>query len=255
MQRYGDRRHWDCFLLLERADGTSGPVFKSFRTILLPTSTDCHGVTSAVGDYAADDVWRRQTDAIREMLRHDFDHLTLLADSSQVARTQAGGFDGIALFDNYVSPDTWRLHADNCTSRGLVFSFQVNPGFDGIVRRNVEPGSCYVPAAFSPGGGTYDWTRAADRSTAARASRIRVEDSFNTTVALQTMPGLANAKKGFFLVYINSFNEWHEGHQFEPMKNAGDLTASERAIGYHDPDDGRYRIDALKKLVARALAG
>ena len=53
IKNYGDRRHWDCFLLHEHEDGTVGPVFKSFRTILLPTGTDCHGVTSPVADYAA----------------------------------------------------------------------------------------------------------------------------------------------------------------------------------------------------------
>jgi hypothetical protein len=249
IKNYGDRRHWDCFLLNEYGDGTTGPVFKSFRTVLLPTGTDCHGVTSAVSDYAADDVWRRQTDAIRDTLRGDFDRLTLLADSSQVARTQAGGFDGIALFDNYVSPDIWRLHADNCTSRDLVFSFQVNPGFDGIVQRTVEPNSCYTPPAFAPGGGVYDWTRASDRAAAESASRGRIVDSFNTTVGLQTLPALTNAKKGFFLVYINSFNEWHEGHQFEPMKNNSALTSAERALGYHNPEEGSYRLDTLGGLV------
>ena len=50
-------------------------------------------------------------------------------------------------------------------------------------------------------------------------------------------------------MYINSFNEWHEGHQFEPMKSAANLTAAERAIGYHNPDDGQYRLDALRSLL------
>jgi len=249
IKNYGDRRHWDNFLLLDRADGAVGPVFKSFRTILLPTGTDCHGVTSPVSDYAADDVWRRQTDVVRETLKGDFDRVTLLADSSQVVRTQASGFDGIGLFDNYVSPDIWRLHAQNCTGRNLVFAFQVNPGFDGIVQRNVPPGSCYTPAAFAPGGGTYDWTRAADRAAAAAASRSRIVDSFNTTVDLQTTPGLSNVKQGFFLVYINSFNEWHEGHQFEPVRNWSDLTDAERALGYHNPDDGAYRLKTLGNLI------
>ena len=249
IKNYGDRRHWDCFLLHEHADGTVGPVFKSFRTILLSTGTDCHGVTSPVADYATDDVWRRQTDAIRELLRGDFDRLTLLADSSHVDRTRAGGFDGIALFDNYVSPDIWRLHAENCTSRNLVFSFQVNPGFDSIVWPQTEPDSCYVPPAFAPGGGVYDWTRASERAAAESASRSRIADSFNTSVGLQTSPSLANVKQGFFLVYINSFNEWHEGHQFEPMKNRADLTDAERALGYHNADAGSYRLDTLRGLI------
>jgi hypothetical protein len=249
IRNYGDRRHWDCFLPLERADGTSGPVFKSFRTILLPTSTDCHGVTTPVSDYAADDVWRRQTDAIRDTLRHDFDHLTLLADSSQVARTQAGGFDGIALFDNYVSPDIWPLHAQNCATRNLVFSFQVNPGFDSIVWPQDDPNSCYLPPAFAPGGGVYDWTRAPDRAAAERASADRIAQSFHATVELQTNPELTNARQGFFLVYINSFNEWHEGHQFEPARNRSDLTAAELARGYHNGERGDYRLQALGELI------
>jgi hypothetical protein len=66
---------------------------------------------------------------------------------------------------------------------------------------------------------------------------------------LQTTPGLSNVRQGFFLVYINSFNEWHEGHQFEPMRDWSELTAAERALGYHNVDDGRYRIETLGTLI------
>src|SRR5262249_56251884 len=89
IKTYGDRRHWDCFLLHEHADGSVGPVFKSFRTILPATSTDCHGVSGAISDYAADDVWRRPTDAIRGRLRKGLDQLTLLAASTEAARAPA----------------------------------------------------------------------------------------------------------------------------------------------------------------------
>jgi len=253
IRNYGDRRRWDCFLLNERADGTTGPVFKSFRTILLATGTDCHGVTSPVSDYAADDVWRRQTDTVRELLRGDFDRVTLLADSSQVVRTQAGGFDGIALFDNYVSTEIWPKHAQNCTARDLVFSFQVNPGFDSIVWPQDDPDTCYKPPAFSPGGGVYDFARAADRSAAEAASRGRIVESFQTTLELQTRPVLANARKGFFLVYMNSFNEWHEGHQFEPARNRADVAPAQLALGLHNPEQGDYRLQTLGALIHRAV--
>ena len=178
IKNYGDRRHWDCLLMHEYESGKVGPIFKSFRTILPDTGTDCHGVTTPVADYAADDVWRRQTDTVREVLRGDFDRVTLLADSLDVARTQAGGFDGIALFDNYVAPDTWRQHADNCTARNLLFSFQINPGFDSIVFPHPEADTCYRPPAFAPGSGVYDWTRAPDRAGAPdrdRAGRARTD--------------------------------------------------------------------------------
>ena len=255
IRNYGDRRGWDCFLLLERADGSSGPVFKSFRTILLPTSTDCHGVTTPVSDYAADDVWRRQTDTLRELLRHDFDRVTLLADSLDMFRTRAGGFDGIALFDNYVAPDTWPRHAQNATAFDLLFSFQVNPGFDSIVWPQDDPDSCYRPPAFAPGGGVYDWSRAADRASAESASTDRIIQSFQTTIALQTRPALANAKKGFFLAYINSFNEWHEGHMFEPATNRPELTPAQLALRLHNPDRGDYRLQTLAGLVHAVLDG
>ena len=246
---YGDRRGWDCFLLLQDERGRVGPVFKSFRTLLPPTSTDCHGVTTSTPDYAPDATWRRQTDDVRAMFSADFDHITLLADSLDVARTVAGGFDGIAIYDNYVEPVTWTGHAADCSSRGLLFSFNTNPGYDGIVERQVDPGSCYQPPTFEPEGRSYDWTQAADREAARAASASRIAESFHATLALQTTPELANTKRGFFLTYLNSFNEWHEGHQFEPMKNRADLSAAEIAVGYHDPDDGTYRLKALQELV------
>ena len=164
----------------------------------------------------------------------------MLADSLDVVRTEACGFDGIAIYDNYVRPESWRAHAEACSARDLVFSFSINPGFDGIVQRQVEPGSCYTPPAFEPVTTPYDWTRSQDRTAAARASERRIVESFKATLAVQTDPVLANATHGFFLVYINSFNEWHEGHQFEPMRDWDDLTRAERASGYHNPDDGEY---------------
>ena len=71
---------------------------------------------------------------------------------------------------------------------------------------------------------------------------------------MQTDPALSNARRGFFLVYINSFNEWHEGHAFEPMKDFAQLTPDERAQGYHNPSDGVYRLETLGALLRPVLA-
>src|SRR4029077_11330230 len=78
---YGDRRKWDCLLLLRHEDGSVGPVFKSFRTILPRDFTDCHGRTSPVADYTSDGEWREQTDRVRDTFGRDFSRITLLADS------------------------------------------------------------------------------------------------------------------------------------------------------------------------------
>jgi hypothetical protein len=247
--QYGDRRRWDCFLLLQHADGKVGPVFKSFLTFVPRLVTDCHGVTVSAADFADAATWRPQTDRVRSLFAGDFDRITLLSDSLDAAQTSASGFDGTAIYNNYVRPDTWRGYAEAFSARDLVFSFNVNPGFDGIVQRQVEPGSCYQPPAFEPGGASRDWSSAADREQAAQLGLSRVDESFRTTVALQTDGQLANVRHGFFLTYITSFNEWHEGHQFEPMKDRADLTAEERAVGYHNPERGGDRLAAVTALL------
>jgi hypothetical protein len=183
------------------------------------------------------------------MLAGDFDRVTLLADSLDVARTAAGGFDGVAIYDNYVRPATWPGHARDCSARNLVFSFNTNPGYDGIMPRHVDPAACIQALAFEPGGASYDWARPRDRTLAETVSRARIGESFRQTLSLQTDPQLANVGRGFFLTYINSFNEWHEGHQFEPMKPRDALSTAEAAVGYHNPADGVYRLRAITDLL------
>ena len=68
-------------------------------------------------------------------------------------------------------------------------------------------------------------------------------------MAVQVNPALQNVRRGFLLVYLNSFNEWHEGHAFEPMKDAAALDPVERAFGYHNPARGDYRLSTLGSLL------
>lgn len=255
VREYGEKRGYDALLILKNADGREGPLFKGFACILPEDSTDCHGQTHPIDNYTGDAQWRAQTDEVREALRGQFDHVTLLADSLHWPRTVASGFDGITVFDNYIAPERYAGYAAGASAADLVFSFNINPGFDMIVDRDAEPGSCYSPPDFAPPAeAALDWTRSEERERAARLSKARIAAAFEATLRVQTDPALANARRGFFLVYVNSFNEWHEGHAFEPMKDFGQLTPDERALGYHNPADGSYRLDTLGALLRPVLA-
>lgn len=248
LREYGDKRRWDNFLLLDRADGTAAPVFKSFRTILPQTIIDCKGVRQTVPDYAPDDAWRAQTDVIRETVRTDFDRIVLLADSLDLGRTKASGFDGIAIYDSYVRPATWAAAAHTFGGNDLLYSFALNCGFDGYLPV-IPRGECDVPLPFEPPVGTVNWTSDASRLAAEQASRARIIESMYETMRLQADPGQFNARTGFFLTYVNTFNEWHEGTSFEPARHRRDLTPAERALAYHNPDDGAWRLHLLQSLL------
>jgi hypothetical protein len=251
IREYGDRRGWDAMLLLRTAGGRVGPVFKSFRTILPRTFVDCHGVEREVGDFTSDGEWRRQTDALRDTLRGDFDHVLLYADSLEFARTPASGFDGVSVYDPFVAPEDYPGLAAGASAAGLLATFSVNPGYDAIEPRTVEAGSCYEPADFAPEGERDpDFSTEEGRELAARKATGRIEASYRAAVKMQTDPASENARRGVNLVYVTSFNEWHEGTAFEPMKDAADLSPAERVHGYHNPANGAYRLETFKRLQA-----
>jgi hypothetical protein len=255
LREYGEKRRFDAMLLLDGPGGIQGPVFKAFRCILPQAYLDCHGVRQVVGDYTPDDVWRRQTDSLRRTLRDDFRRVTLLADSLDFGRTPAAGFDGIAVFDNFVEPAEYAGLAAGASQAGLVFSFNVNPGYDAIDPRRVDPDDCFEPSVFLPATAGLDWSSSLDRERAATLGRDRIAESLAATLAVQADPALANDQRGFFLVYINSFNEWHEGDSFEPMLDAGAVPAAQRVFGYHNPARGDYRLTTLRDLLSQVLGG
>jgi Glycosyl hydrolase family 99 len=252
LREYGEKRSYDALLLVDGpSHGAPSPVFKGFRTIVPAEKVDCHGVPRAEWDYTPDAEWRRQLDRLRDALGADFPGALFLADSVDSIRARNGGFDGIAVYDNYVGPDTYRAHAVAASEQGLLFSFNVNAGFDGIARRRSPPGGCDERLPFAPPADTpIDWTRAPDLERAAALSESRVLDSFRATLEAQADPALSNAQQGFFLAYLNSFNEWHEGTAFEPMADAAALTDAERSHGYHNPSWGGYRLATLRRAIA-----
>ncbi|MBK5257712.1 MAG: hypothetical protein JJE39_16935 [Vicinamibacteria bacterium] len=254
LREFGEKRGYDCLLILRNEDGAEGPIFKGFRCILPREGTDCNGRKSLVADYTPDGVWREQIDGLRGDVRHDFNHITLLADSLEFHRTPASGFDGIGIYDNFIPPESYAPLAESASQAGLLFSFNVNPGYDQIEPRPEPADPCYAPRAFAPASGTaIDWRLAAERERASFLSLGRVASSFQMAVAVQEDARLTNFTEGFFAIYINSFNEWHEGHAFEPMRNTADLLPEERALGYHNPENGSARLQALGFLM-RGLA-
>ena len=129
-----------------------------------------------------------------------------------------------------------------------MFSFNVNPGYYQIEPRQPSD-PCYAPRPFAPETPGLDLgdsrgTRARGQSCLARGSRPpgRRRSRCSSTRTLESR------RRGFLLVYLNSFNEWHEGHAFEPMKDAAELTAAEREQGYCNPAQGDYRLRTLASL-------
>lgn len=253
LREFGERRGYDAFLILKNANGDEGPIFKGFRCILPSEDTNCQGRTSPVADYTPDSVWRQQIDGLRDDFRRDFDHMTLLADSLEFARTPASGFDGIGIYDNFIGPEQYAAIAESASRANLLFSLNVNPGYDQAEPRPAPEDPCYAPRAFAPGGGRIDWTQGSERERASALSVQRVVMSFEQAVAVQEDARLSNHDRGFCAVYINSFNEWHEGHAFEPMRDAKDLRPEERAFQYHNPEDGGARLETLTRLMASVL--
>ena len=115
-------------------------------------------------------------------------------------------------------------------------------------------GQVAPPPAFVPATADLDLASADGREAAAEISSRRIRESFQTTLAVQADPALSNARHGFFLSYVNSWNEWHEGHAFEPMADAPALNPSERAVGYFNPLRGDYRLAVLRELLQGVLS-
>ena len=252
LEEFGERRRWDCWYFNERDTGRQAPVFKTFNTLLPERIRDCHGNLRNVPEYVPDAEWRRATDRLRATLASEFPDLVLLADSMDAQRVRNAGFDGVAPYGPLADRSTWLGTALAASRLGLACAFNVNPGLDEIERRTVPPDSCYAPRPFLPPTRPFDWSEPLDRERAAGLAERQIDETLQWALLLQTDPWLVPGPD-FFLLFICSFNEWHEGHQFEPMKDAGDLTAAERAHAYHNPHDGAYRLrrltDALGRLV------
>ena len=251
VREYGERRRWDCFFLHERTGGTSGPVFKLFRTTVPRHVIDCHGVRRSVHDFVPDDAWRQAIDRARAALDGYFDHVTLLSDTTDAVRAHAAGLDGIAVYDPVVEREAALEYAVAATRLGMFFAPNTNAGLDEIEPRGLPPGSCRTARPFVPHVGDVDWSRAADRERAHARAVARIEETLEWSLLLQTHPWLGNVSPGFFLVYVTSFNEWHEGTQFEPMKPRHALNAAEIAAGYRNPVDGFARLHRLGELLHR----
>ena len=251
LTEYGDKRRWDAFFFHDRADGTRGPVFKLFATTIPQYIIDCRGERQDIALYIPPDRWRHAVDRVRVELNGAFDHVTLLSDTVDVQGVNDIGLDGIAIYDPMRERDGWLDYALAATRLGLVFSFNSNPGFDEIERRKILPDSCYAPSPFLPRTGEIDWTRPEDRARAEQLSMRRIQETLAWSLALQTHPWLSNVARGFFLVYLTSFNEWHEGTQFEPMKDRAMLTPAEQTVGYHNAVDGGYRLRTITDLLNR----
>jgi hypothetical protein len=251
LREYGERRRWDTLLLVQHADGAAAPVMKLFESIMPETSTDCRGITRAVPTYVPNEVWRAQTRRLKQELASEFDHFMLLADTLDIARAVVTGFDGGVSADPYFRVERWDEVAANFNAHNLPFVFAANAGFDGVAPKVIPDDPCYRPGKVEPSADV-DWNSEPSRQQEHEASANRIRESFEKTVRLQVAPSSANLRRGFFLVYVNSFNEWHEGTMFEPTVSYSSLSPAERRT-YHDAAAGAYRLETLQSLMAQII--
>ena len=253
VQEFGEKRNWDCFYLNQRMGGSKGPIFKFFNTTLPEHIEDCHGELQEIPGYFPDSVWRKATDELRLFLEKEFQHVTLLSNTRDAPRARAAGFDGIATYDPAIEPEQYLDFANSASQNDMLFSFNVNPGWDEIVQRNVPEDSCYQERPFLPRTRKLNWSNADDRELARSLSESRILESLQGNLLLQLHPWFGNVDAGFFLFYITSFNEWHEGTAFEPMQNRAEMSTQQQAMEYHNPSDGYYRLRSLQELLAKLL--
>ena len=107
-----------------------------------------------------------------------------------------------------------------------------------------------MAASSVPRLGPYD---SADEAVVAQRARWMLEAGVGAINLSWWGRGSFEARTGFFLTFVNSFNEWHEGTQFEPVKGAATLTPREASFGYHNPVDGMYRLNYLKSRLQPIL--
>jgi hypothetical protein len=251
LREYGERRRWDSFLLVQHADGSAAPVMKLFESIIPETATDCRGITRPIPHYTPDEVWRERNRTLKRELAGEFDNFMLLADTLNIERAAVSGFDGGTSADPYFRVDRWDEVADNFNSRNLPFVFGANAGFDGVAPKVIPDDPCYRPGRVEPEP-EVDWSSEASRQREHDASARRIQETFEKSVRLQVATSSANRRRGFFLVYVNSFNEWHEGTQFEPTVPYTALSPAERR-SYHNAVSGTYRLDTVQSLMAQLL--
>jgi hypothetical protein len=226
------------------ADGRASPVFKSFVTLLSPTSTDCQGITRPVDIYVPDNVWGQQMARVRGDVARDFAGITFVADSLDADRTRAAGFDAGAVGNPYIRPDEWAAHTapfDRETSRFLRRQRRVRRRR----REDAATGSCYQPLPFEPELNVR-WDR---QSAGARAAARRpIASSLERTLAHQTDPQSATGGRDSCTCRSIRSSEWHEGTAFEPMMSYRDLSSSGRLL-YHNTTNGSYRLRTLRNLL------
>ena len=215
--------------------------------ILPATFRDCRGVERPVADFTPDGEWRQQLDRLRSVLRGDFDRVRVLADSIDVDARGRRRVRRHRHLRQLRRPRALRGgRARGVRARAAVL-VQRQPRLPPGARRGVpvvdECGQAVPHAGLRARGDGLDLSTAAGRERAAALSRPAhrrvVPDDGR---AADRSRARRTRSSGFFLTYVNSFNEWHEGHAFEPMKDAAALTG--RGAAPRVPQPGARRLPA-----------
>ena len=228
LREYGERRRWDTMLLLEDADGRRHRCSsRSSRCCRRPRPTakaSRSRSTSTFRTTSGGSRWRASGAMWPETSTGSRSSPTRSTPTARAPRALTPAPSAIPTSARTSGPGS----PARSIAHGIPFSFAVNAGFDAVAE-SAAAGSLLSAAGVRARAERAVGSARSSRELAQQLGTARIAASLERTLAHQTDPESANWRKGFLLVPINSFNEWHEGTAFEPMASYRDLSPSRAA--------------------------
>ena len=254
LREYGEKRRCDAFLLLRNEDGRRGPGLQGLPLHPAGERDDCHGGSSRRLGLHARRVLaasRPTACARRCAATSTTSPCSPTRSSSRARRPPASTASGSTTTSS--RPRTTARYAEGASRAGLLFSFNVNPGYDQIEPRDVRRGpDCYAPRAVRPVRRRGSTGRSPTSASARRAPPTsRIAASLEATVARpDATPARPTTARGFFLVYVNSLQRVARGPRLRAHEGRGRAHARRARARLPQPVERRLPPAGARRAAA-----